>query len=83
MPLDASTVDVGAIKAVQILSDETGSVSDDAGVMARNRDVVKEEMALRMAPNREKFGIEAYLLPLSAASGPDEKAGAAATGIGP
>lgn len=73
--LNPSAVDVGTIQTVQILSHKTGGVSDYAGVMPRNRDVIEEQVALRIPPDSEQIRIESNLLTLTAASGPDKKAG--------
>ena len=73
VPLDAPTVDVGAVQAVQVLDRETSVIEDDPRMMPGHGDVVEEEITVRASAYREDVDPESDDLPFPTSSGPDKK----------
>jgi hypothetical protein len=69
--LDALTVDIRAVEAVQVFHPEAALVAEDPRVMARDRDIVEKKVALRAAADRKDVDTEVDGLPLSPAAGTD------------
>ena len=76
MALDPLAVDVGAVKAVQILDQESALVADDPGMMAGYGDIVEEDVAVGTPADGEHVGIEGDGLPFAATAGADQEHGA-------
>src|SRR5207247_311721 len=73
--LDPPAVEEGAIEAPLVLDHELVVAPQDHGVLARDGDVVEEDVALGRAADRRALAGEAEALPRAAAAGADDERG--------
>src|SRR3954454_23045982 len=56
--VDALTVDIGAVERPDVTDEEPVALASEAGVLARDRDVVQEDVAVGVAPGADLVGVE-------------------------
>src|SRR3954454_22101938 len=74
--LDAPAVDVGAVERPEVVEVEVAAAAHEQGVVARDGDVVEEDVGVRPAPDRHAVAGQREALPHAAAAGADDQDGA-------
>src|SRR4051794_13894233 len=76
MGLDPMAVDVGAVERAEVVEVVVAAAPDQQRVVARDGDVVEEDVRVRAAPDRHAVGVQREALPHPSAAGPDDERGA-------
>src|SRR5215211_7539535 len=56
--LDPVAVDVGAVEGAEVVEEEVAASAHEQGVVARDGDVVEEDVRIGPAPDRHAVGVE-------------------------
>src|SRR4051812_38963975 len=71
--IDPASVDERAVQRALVLDEEVPFPLDEHGVVARDGDVVEEDLALRRPPDACALAARTEALPRPAAAGPDDE----------
>src|SRR3954447_10682402 len=71
--LDAPPVDVGAVQRAEVVEVEVAATAHEQRVVARDGDVVEEDVGVRPAPDRHAVAVEREALPHAAAARADDQ----------
>src|SRR3954451_8608640 len=79
--LDAPAVDVRAVERPEVVEIEIAAAADQQRVVARDGDVVEEDVGVRPPADRHAVAVEREALPDPAAAGADDQHGAVRGGV--
>src|SRR3954462_7599736 len=79
--LDAAAVDVGAVERPEVVEVEVAAAAHEQRVVARDGDVVEEDVGVGPAPDRHAVAREREALPHAPAAGADDQDGAVRGGV--
>src|SRR3954447_5768577 len=71
--LDAMAVDVGAVERPEVVEEEVAAAAHEQRVVARDGDVVEEDVRVRTPADRHAVGVEREALAHAPAAGPDDE----------
>src|SRR5918912_3882580 len=74
--LDPVAVDVGAVERAEVVEVVVAAAADEQGVVARDGDVVEEDVGVGAPADRHAVGVEREALADSPAAGTDDERGA-------
>src|SRR3954454_5247621 len=74
--LDAMAVDVGAVERAEVVEVVVAAAAHEQGVVARDGDVVEEDVGVRAPADRHAVGVQREALADAAAAGADDERGA-------